>query len=47
MARKPDQIVLLFSIGNFVLLLAVIIGFSRMGGKIEDLAQIVKNKFGN
>jgi len=42
----PNQIMLVLSVGNFIILLALIIGFSKMGGKIEELSKLVQNKLG-
>ena len=43
---QSGRVGLVLSVGNFVLLLALIIGFSRIGGKVDELAELVGNKFG-
>lgn len=43
---QASNVTLIVSVGNFIILLALIIGFSKMGGRIDDLSDLVKNKFG-
>lgn len=39
--------VIYLGLGNFILLLALIIGFSRLGNKVELLQKLVEEKLGN